>query len=386
MGYLGSMLPKYLARMGLDVHVLATDLPAYHNLGEYKNGVSSFLEEQVVAKGSVSVVDGYTVHILGHKQLLGYALMTGMNAKLKELQPDVVYSILAIGWIPLQAAFIRVFNNYQFFTGSHTSALMFPLARAASPGFLIRLLTFATRWIPGRMVSLFSNACYCPTEDCGEVAARFFGVQKRKIKIVHLGVDSELFFPITSAADREDREQIREHLRFMQSDIVCIYTGKMAEMKNPVLLAKAIQVLRSEGRSFSGLFIGDGAQRDILKAYSHCVVLDFMVVSRLGHYYRAADIAVWLTNESTSMLDAAACGLPIIVSDRIYQDHVVGNGLAYRMNDLDSLCEQLRALENADTRAKLGRAGARKMRERFTWEAAANIRFVDFTESLGRPP
>ncbi len=65
----------------------------------------------------------------------------------------------------------------------------------------------------------------------------------------------------------------------------------MAEIKNPVLLAKAIQVLRSEGRSFSGLFIGDGAQRDLLMGQPHCVVLDFMLVSELGQYYRAADIA-----------------------------------------------------------------------------------------------
>ena len=67
------------------------------------------------------------------------------------------------------------------------------------------------------------------------------------------------------------------------------------------------------------------------------------------------------------MLDAAASGLPIIVSDGIDHDHVVENGLAYRMIDLESLCERLRELENVDRRRD-GRAGARKMRERFTWE------------------
>jgi glycosyltransferase involved in cell wall biosynthesis len=315
---------------------------------------------------------------------LGYVYMPGMYRKLKEIRPDVVYSILAIGWIPLQAALAKHLCNFQLFTGSHTTRLMFPMANAASPGTIARLSVLFTRWIPGRLVSLFSRACYCPTDDCGEVAARFFGVQRRKVKVVHLGVDSEFFFPVRSAEDRERRSQLRTELGFSESDVVCIYTGKMAEFKNPVLLAEAIRILCAEGRRFKGLFICDGAQRALVADFPHCVVLDYMPFSALGSYYRAADIAVWLTNETTSMLDAAACGVPIVVSDRIYQDHVTGNGLAYRMNDLESLCDTLRTLDDADTRRALGSEGARKMHERFTWEKAANIRVGDFNSALGR--
>jgi glycosyltransferase involved in cell wall biosynthesis len=107
-----------------------------------------------------------------------------------------------------------------------------------------------------------------------------------------------------------------------------------------------------------------------------------MPFSELGDYYRAADIAAWLTNESTSMLDAAACGIPIIVSDRIYQDHVVGNGLSYKMNDLDSLCDALRSLQDEPLRRELGNAGAKKMRDRFSWEMAAKTRLEDFNAAL----
>ncbi len=384
MGYLGTLLPKYLARLGLDVHVLATDLPAYHNLAEYKAGVPSFLEEQALPEGTVYAVDGYKVHVLGHKRVLGYVFMSGMYRKLNDIRPDVVYSILSIGWIPLQAALAKPWRRFKFFTGSHTTALLFPLARAVSPSVALRLKVLITRWIPGRLVSLFSQACYCPTEDCGEVAWRFFGVQRRKIRTVHLGVDPEFFYPIRSVEDLERRRQLRLELGFTNSDIVCLYTGKMVDMKNPVLLARAIQVLRSEGRPFKGLFIGDGAQRALVAEFPHCAALGFMPFSALGDYYRAADIAVWLTNESTSMLDAAASGIPIVVSDRIYQEHVSGNGLTYRMNDLTSLCDVLRGLDDEDRRRMLGTAGARKMHERFTWEAAARIRVEDFNKALGR--
>jgi glycosyltransferase involved in cell wall biosynthesis len=151
-----------------------------------------------------------------------------------------------------------------------------------------------------------------------------------------------------------------------------------------LLLARAIARMRAEGRSFFGLFIGDGAQRTRVAESEACAVMDFMDFSRLGPYYRACDIAVWPTSESTSMLDAVACGLPIVVSDRIYQDHVSGNGLAYRMNDLDSLCDALRQLDDRNRRQILGEIGARKMRERFTWEIAARRRFEDFSAALGR--
>ena len=164
---------------------------------------------------------------------------------------------------------------------------------------------------------------------------------------------------------------------------MCIYTGKMSELKNPILLAQAIERLRAEGRPFRGLFIGEGAQRPQVEHCAGSVVLDFMEFSRLGEFYRASDIGVWLTNESTSMLDAAGCGLPLVISDRIYQDHVTGNGLAYRMNDLESLVETLRRLEDRAVRATLGAAGARKMRQSFSWEGAARRRLSDFQAALG---
>jgi glycosyltransferase involved in cell wall biosynthesis len=187
---------------------------------------------------------------------------------------------------------------------------------------------------------------------------------------------------VATPDDELKRAAVRERLGYSNSDIVCIYTGKMAQMKNPLLLARAIERLCAEGRTYKGLFIGDGAQRASIETIPGCLVLDFMPFVELGEYYRASDVAVWLTNESTSMLDAAACGIPIIVSDCIYQDHVLGNGLAYRLNDFESLCESLRTFEDAEIRTKFGRVGAAKMRDRFMWEHAAMARYLDFNAAV----
>lgn len=383
MGYLVTSLPKYLARLGMEVHVVAMDLPPYYNAAPAEvAGAARFLHDQALAADTSSSVDGYTVHILRHRRILGYAVMPGLLRKLRQLRPDVVYSVVTLGWNPLLAAAAAGPLGYKLFIGSHTPFSGFSLARDPRPRVAALLRNFVMRWLPGRFVSLVSHKCYCPTSDCAEVAARFFGVQAGKLAVVHLGIDTDFFFP-ASSADEAARAALRRRLGFADEDIVCIYTGKMGEMKNPVLLARAIEQLRAEGRPFRGLFIGDGTQRPAVERYPGSVVMDFMEFSRLGDFYRACDIGVWLTNESTSMLDAAGCGLPLIVSDRIYQDHVTGNGLAYRMNDLDSLLQTLRRLQDAEVRRALGAAGAQKMRQSFSWAGAAQRRLVDFQAAVG---
>ena len=332
MGYLVTLLPKYLARLGAEVHLVVLDLPPYHYLPDYRRTYSSFVDPRLPVAGSVEQVDGYTVHVLAHHRWFGYAAPSGLIAKLRGLKPDVVYSSVAIGWLPLLALAGKWLLGYRLFTGSHTAAIMFPLAARRHPWLKPEgLACLLARWLPGRLVSLFTRACYAPTRDCGAIAARFFGVQRNKLRIVHLGVDHEVFHP-RRAGDDAERAAPRAELGLGPDEIVCIYTGKMTEWKNPLLVADAVAALRSRGRPYRALFIGEGAQRETIAARPDCVVLDLMPYRRLGRYFRAADIAVWPTNESTSMLDAAACGLPIVVSDRHYRDHVDGNGRVYPMN------------------------------------------------------
>jgi len=384
MGYLTTMLPRALARAGADVHLIVLDLPAYHYLPDFKQTYGSFQAEMPGA-GTVRAVDGYTVHMLGQDRFLGYPRAVKLGAKLDEISPDVVYTSVAVGWLPLQAAWGRLRKGYRLFTGSHTAATQFPLAGVRRPWLTAAgLRSVATRWIPGRLVSLLTELCYAPTSDCGEIAWRFFGVQREKVRVVHLGVDTDVFHPVSGDVKRGERDALRARLGFAPGDVVCLYTGKMTEAKNALIVAKAVERLRARGLPFAGLFVGGGVQRDRIAALPSCRVLDFMPYRELGRYYRAADIGVWPTSESTSMLDAAACALPLVVSDRIYRDHVEGNGATYRQDDLDDLVSVLEPLSDAGLRSRLGAVGAAKMVERFNWTTIAANRLRDFAQSLER--
>ncbi|MEQ9552807.1 MAG: glycosyltransferase family 4 protein [Coleofasciculus sp. G3-WIS-01] len=384
MGYLGNILPKYLARLGVDVHMIAMDLPHYYQMKDFKETYGNFTDSTVLPPGTVERYDGYTLHIQAHKRLMGYMRIVGLWDKLQTIRPDIVQSLPAIGWIPLDASLFKPVLKYKLFTGSHTAASCFPLAKRQTPFWhRERLKCFVTRTILGRLVSLATEKCYAPTKDCAEIAWRFFGVEQHKVEVMHLGVDTDFFFPAISDATVQERKALRQRLGFGENDVVCIYTGKFTEEKNALILAKAISQLRSMGEAFCGLFIGNGLQKKLIQTHSSCRILDFMPFSELAPYYRAADIGVWPTNESTSMLDAAACGIPIIVSDGIvYREHVEGNGLVYKMNDLDDLVRVLLHLHNFKERKQLGSFGSEKMLKEFSWYSVAKRRLKEYEAAL----
>lgn len=381
MGYICTVLPKYLARSGAEVHVISLGLSPYWRMGEHADLYGDFLGSEALNPGLVEELDGFTLHVLDGRLQLGYKRMIGLREKLKSLQPDIIQTWAAIGWIPLDAARFQRRLGYKLFTGNHNAWSTASASLAGGPG--VKVKNLLTRFVPGRMASLRTEKCYAVTEDCAEIAWRYYGVERKKVATMYLGVDTDYFYPILTDTEVEERRALRRSLGIEESEIVCVYTGKMTEAKNPRILAEAVNRLRDLGRRFSAIFIGNGVQRQAIEGLSHCRVLDFMHFSELGPYYRAADIGVWPTNESTSMLDAAACGLPLVVSDGIvYRSHVDGNGRIFHMNDLDDLVKTLCALEPRRLRDNLGSAGAEKMRKNFSWESVARRRMADYRQVL----
>lgn len=382
MGYLENMLPKYLARLGVDVHVVSTDLPPYYWIKEHQETYGSFCSKMV--PGSVESIDGYTLHVLAHSKVGGYVRMAGLGKMLRSLRPDIVQTMAVIGWTALEAAIHQTYLRYKLFTACHTTASVFPLASQNLKWWNIqRLRCTAMRSMPGYLVSLLSDKCYGATCDCADVAVRFFGVPRDKIIVSPLGVDTEVFHSCRSDKNLESRRALREQLGFLSSDIVCIYTGRFTDDKNPLLLAKAVQSMAAQGLPYRGLFIGNGPQAAAISSCTGCVTLPFVPVSALGEYFRAVEIGVWPTQESTSMLDAAGCGLPIIVNDTIRAtERVDGNGLKYRLNDLEDLVRALTELQDASTRKRLGELGSNKISEQFAWSTLAARRLADYKSAL----
>lgn len=386
MGYMGNMLPKYLARQGVEVHVVAMDLPHNYYMKDFKETYKNFDSANPLLAGTVEEYDGYTLHILPHRQRFGQIQMVGLWEKLRFLRPDIVQTFNAIGSIPLDVALAKPFIDYKLFTGNHTTASVFPLANYHNYSSFLskeKIINTLVRFIPGRVVSFFTEKCYAATIDCGDVAVRFFGVPQNKIEILNLGVDTEIFKPATLEEEKQKSQKLRQKFNFLSNEIVCVYAGKFSEDKNPLLLANAISHLIDQGEPFRGLFIGNGVQGEAIQSCKGCIVHPFVPVHELGNFFRCANIGVWPTQESTCMIDAAACGLPIVVNDTLAAvERIEGNGLTYKLNDLMHLIQVLLSLRDSEIRQKLGSFGAIKMARDFSWETLAKRRINDYQIAL----
>jgi glycosyltransferase involved in cell wall biosynthesis len=385
MGYIVNMLPRYLARQGVEVHYLTMDMPHYFFSNSQQSTYSNFKQLTVMAPGEEETYEGFRLHCLKHRYLAGHPRFIGLRAKLESIRPDVVQSFLSIGWVALDAAMLKRRLDYRLFTAAHTTASVFPLAtRDTSWTDPARIRNWFSRWLCGRYVSTQTEKCYAATSDCADVAVRFFGVQPEKVEVAPLGVDTDLLSPISTVDQQRARDALRDRLGVAADEVVYIYAGQFTEAKNPLLLARALESMRSRGARVRALFLGDGAQRDAIAGRPGSIVLPFVPHRELVDYYRAAEVGVWPTQESTSMLDAAACGLPVVVNDTLRAtERIDGNGLTYSLNDQSSLEAVLTRLLDPELRDRLGRVGATRMLEQFSWEALVRKRVADYRNALG---
>jgi glycosyltransferase involved in cell wall biosynthesis len=198
-------------------------------------------------------------------------------------------------------------------------------------------------------------------------------------------VDTDLFKPVQDDETLALRNLIRDELGVTKNEVLCIYSGRFSIDKNPHCLAKAIDRLQSENLPFKGIFVGNGAQRDIdfIKSMRGCMIQPFVPVKDLPKYYRAADIGVWPREESTSQLDGAVCGLPLVLSNKIRVfERVEGNGLLYEEGDHIDLARKLAELQNPELRKKMSAHGIQKIKRNFSWDVIAEKRITDYTAVL----
>ena len=317
----------------------------------------------------VRAVDGYTVHMLGQDRFLGYprAVKLGGAQARRDLARRRLHTSVAVGWLPLQAGVGSACGREV--TGSSPGVTRRrPSSRwrgCGVPGSRrAGLRSVATRWIPGRLVSLLTELCYAPTSDCGEIAWRFFGVQREKY--------TSCIWAWTRTCSTR-----------------CPATSERGERDGGDLRARA--GVRARGRRLSLHRQDDGGQerpdrREGRRAPAGPRPALRRAVRRWRRaarpHRRAALRAGCSGTSCRTGSSVATTGLRTLVSgrppraprcstrrparclsssvDRIYRDHVEGNGATYRQDDLDDLVSVLEPLSDAGLRSE---TGSRRRRE-----------------------
>jgi len=380
MGYSENFLPKALAKLDQEVHVITSTAQIYYNDVIYKQVYEEFLGPPVLPP-TVKTMNGFMLHRLPLINL-GNKLpgIIGLIDYLIELKPDVVQTFDLEANTTFEAAIFCDKEKIKLYTECHLHASIFKQFNRFY--FINYIKTFLKKFnYKIRYVIKVMELCYPIAKDVEDIVISHFGVNQDKVKIQSLGVDLELFQRPKDDLYLKKRNQYRNKLGFDDSDIVCIYTGRLTKSKNPLCLAKAINYLNDLNKPFKGLFVGNGtdAYNEKIIQNKGCIINPFVIVDNLPPFYWASDIGVWPRQESTSQLDAMSAELPLILSDKIEtKERIENNGLLYLEDDFENLAKKLLSLENKSFRSDLGKNGFNKIKKLYSWDSLAKNRIKDY--------
>ncbi len=209
------------------------------------------------------------------------------------------------------------------------------------------------------------------------------GVAPEEVSVLYPGVEPR-FRPI------EDIEVLKQvHSRYDLPERFILGLSTLQPRKNFDGLVKAFQrllLIRGAGSRFSDLHLviagGKGWMYEETLALVDRVGLGerihfpgFVADNDLPALYSLAAVFAfpsWYEGFGLPVLEAMACGTPVVAADNSSLPEVVGEaGLMVDAGDIDALAEALdRLLEDQELRMRLDIAG-REQARRFTWESAA---------------
>ncbi len=186
------------------------------------------------------------------------------------------------------------------------------------------------------------------------------GVKETKIKVLNLGYNPSIFYPKSS---------------YYQSEgLKLIYTGTFTKRKGIELLLQAIKELNLAKLDL--VIIGpllDGA--DLFTKYAGLFTyFDFLHHEELVMHLRQSDVYVfpsYLDSWAMTVVEAMACGLPVIVTESTGAKDAVRegeSGFIIPTGDLDSLKEKILFFYNNKVKIKEMGECAVKSAKLYTWE------------------
>jgi glycosyltransferase involved in cell wall biosynthesis len=240
--------------------------------------------------------------------------------------------------------------------------------------------------LPFRMIERYvlRNADYAiaGNQESAQVW-RAKGYQGRVTVIPQFGVDPEIFYPAPRPSGR---------------GFVIGYVGRLVEQKGVDLLLEALSGLEGTWRAY---VLGSGPESQALRSQaqrlglSNRVSFDHQIPSgQMPAYYHQLDVLVipsrtrpnWKEQFGRVIVEAMACGVPVIGSDSGEIPHVIGDaGLVFPEEQVDVLRAHLgRLLGDPSFHQDLARRGRERVLARFTQAQVAAQTYQVYRAVLDR--
>jgi glycosyltransferase involved in cell wall biosynthesis len=211
------------------------------------------------------------------------------------------------------------------------------------------------------------------------------GVDRDRMRLVPVGVDPELFTPIPSIARVPGR-------------LITTASADVA-LKGQAFLIEAIAKLRADGHDISLTVIGrakPGKCLDLIEQFGlapHIEFVSSVTDEQIVELYAAAELAVvpsLYEGFSLPAIEAMCTGTPLVATDGGALPEVTGADgdtvFRCRKGDAGDLARVIAAaLAGPERRAAVGRAGRRRVIERWTWRRCAELTVEQYREVLAMP-
>ena len=234
-------------------------------------------------------------------------------------------------------------------------------------GFLESVAWRYMHWFYGQLDTVFVNS-----EEYRQSWIKR-GFDPAKLRILPRGLDTELFHP----ARREP--SFFEKFGAYNGEVRLLYVGRISREKDLDLLAAAYRRLRDEGLAVQLFVVGHGPySKAFAKSLPDAIFTGYLAGDELATAYASADIFVFPSTTDTFgnvILEAQACGVPVIVSDSGGPKELVedkSNGLITKSHDVEDLTSAIRELVVSPVlRERMGKSARNSVVDR-SWPRAFN--------------
>lgn len=370
LGYQETILPRYHARHGHEVHVITSD--RYADVPQYEDSWKPLLGERVVGPG-VTTIDGVTVHRLrGSWERRNRIFLHGLHRTLEDIRPQGIFGHSTTSYTAFRLARSAKRLGIPLFLDCH---MLYTVQDQSLAG---RAFYRAIRTATDRVMTPAVTRYFGVAEESCDFLTQAQGIPADKVGLLPLGLDTDVFSPRPHEA-----AALRELHGLKDNAILVMQTGKLTPDKGPHLLAESLAPLMAEDPRVHLMLVGGGSPEYTERVMApftdpdsrgRIIPVSLVPAAELATYFSAADIVVFPAGSSLSCIEAAGCGTPVVMTDlpagRWRAQH--GIGVTFPDGDPQGLRRALSDLiSDPARRTKLGAAARQAASDNFSYDRIA---------------
>ncbi|MER7002455.1 glycosyltransferase family 1 protein [Dactylosporangium sp. NPDC000555] len=228
-----------------------------------------------------------------------------------------------------------------------------------------------------------------PSKATRDELIRLLDADPTRIDVAYHGVEPEAFH----APSEDEKARVRARLGLGTTEYVAFLGAKEPRKNVPSLIRGWISAVRDR-EDPPALVVAGGQGHDDEIDGAIAEVPDHLRLLRPG-YLRYADLPGFLGGAIVAaypsygegfglpILEAMACGAPVLTTPRLSLPEVGGDAVSYTGPSPDEIARDLAALlDDTERRNALAKAGAARAKE-FTWESSAEVHLAAWARAAG---